>query len=102
MAAGQNRLNLVGTPCPLNFVRIKAALDRAQPGVPLAALVDTGPVGRDLADSLRMGGYDVLRVEEHGDALLLTVRKRKLVSARPVPRRKDTPCARKARRRSGR
>ncbi len=102
MAAEQNTLDLVGTPCPLNFVRIKAALDRTAPGVPLAALVEVGPVGLDLAESLRMAGYDVLAVEEHGDSLLLTAGRRKVVSARPVPRRKDTPCARKARRRRGR
>ena len=102
MAEGQNTLNLVGTPCPMNFVQIKAVLDRTAAGVPLAVLVDTGPVGQDLAESLRMGGYDVLRVEERGDSLLLTVRKRKVVSARMVPRRKDTPCAKKARRRRGR
>ena len=102
MSAGPSTLNLVGTPCPINFVRIKAALDHTTPGVPLAALVEAGPVGLDLAESLRMAGYDVLAVEERGDSLLLTASRRKLVSARPVPRRKDTPCARKARRRRGR
>jgi TusA-related sulfurtransferase len=102
MAAASNTMNLVGTPCPMNFVQIKAALDRSEPGVPLAALVDTGPVGQDLADSLRMGGYDVLTVEEQGNALLLTVRKRKVFTARPISRRNDTPCAKKARGRRGR
>ncbi len=102
MATSGNTLNLVGTPCPMNFVQIKAALDRAEPGVPMAALVDSGPVGQDLADSLRMGGYDVLTVEDRGNALLLTVRKRKVLKARPVSRRNDTPCAKKARGRRGR
>jgi TusA-related sulfurtransferase len=97
MAAGGNTLNLVGTPCPMNFVQIKATLDRSEPGVPLDALVDSGPVGQDLADSLRMGGYDVLNVEEKGNALMLTVRKRKVLKARPVSRRNDTPCEKKAR-----
>ena len=91
-------LNLVGTPCPMNFVQIKAALDRSEPGTPLDALVDGGPVGQDLADSLRMGGYDILAVEDRGNALLVTVRKRKVISARPSSRREDTPCHKSARR----
>ncbi len=102
MAEAMYTLNLVGTPCPMNFVQIKAALDRSEPGVPLSALVDSGPVGQDLTESIRMGGYDVLTVEEHGNSLLLTVRKRKVLEARPVSRRNDTPCAKKARGRRGR
>jgi len=92
-------LNLVGTPCPMNFVQIKAALDRSEPGDPLQALVDGGSVGRDLSDSLRMGGYDILAVEDRGNALLVTVRKRPVISVRPSSRRDDTPCHKSARRR---
>lgn len=96
---GDGTLNLVGTPCPMNFVQIKAALDRSEPGTPLAALVDSGPVGKDLTDSLRMGGYDILAVEDRGNSLLVTVRKRKIVSARPSSRRDKSPCHKAARRR---
>ncbi|MBW7998127.1 MAG: sulfurtransferase TusA family protein [Candidatus Glassbacteria bacterium] len=99
MAAADDTLNLVGTPCPMNFVQIKTVLDRSEPGRPLAVLVDSGPVGQDLADSLRMGGYDILAIEERGNSLLVTVRKRKIISARPVSRRDDTPCHKSARRR---
>jgi TusA-related sulfurtransferase len=92
-------LNLVGTPCPMNFVQIKSALDRAEPGAPLDALVDAGPIGTDLTDSLRMGGYDILAVEDRGNELLLTVRKRRIVSTRPSSRRsKELPCQKPSRR----
>jgi len=56
-------------------------------------------VGRDLSDSLRMGGYDILAVEDRGNALLVTVRKRPVISVRPSSRRDDTPCHKSARRR---
>ena len=91
-------LNLVGTPCPMNFVEIKTALERAEPGASLDALVDGGPVGADLADSLKINGFDILSIAERGASLLLTVRKRQIVSVRISPRRKETPCHKSARR----
>jgi len=74
-------LNLVGTPCPLNFVTIKTTLDRLDPGVRVRVRLDPDPVGSDVAASLRDNGYDVLSVSVEAEAYVAVVRRRPLVSA---------------------
>ncbi|MCE5270390.1 sulfurtransferase TusA family protein [bacterium] len=51
------RIDLRGEACPMNFVRIKLALDRLAPGKLLLARVDPGPVAADLERSLTAQGY---------------------------------------------
>ena len=69
-------LNLVGTPCPMNFVMIKTTLDRMPAGELLQVSLDQSPVGLDVAGSLRDNGYDVVSIEERPDRTVVQVRKR--------------------------
>ncbi|MBW7997036.1 MAG: sulfurtransferase TusA family protein [Candidatus Glassbacteria bacterium] len=62
--AGQT-LDLRGTPCPMNFVRIKLELDRLGAGKDLAVTADGGDTGRDILRSLREQGFVVRNVREH-------------------------------------
>ena len=65
------RLDLRGAACPMNFVRIKIALDSLEEGAMLEAAVDPAPVSLEVERSLREQGYNVRsRVEEQGRALI--------------------------------
>ncbi len=63
-ATGKHRLDLRGTPCPLNFVRIKLELDRLGEGNGLAVTADGGDTGRDIMRSLRAQGFTVKDIVE--------------------------------------
>ena len=56
------KLNLIGTGCPMNFVLIKTTLDRMPAGELLQVFPDKAPKGPDVAESLAAGGYDVLSI----------------------------------------
>ena len=65
------RLDLRGTACPMNFVRIKIAMDDLEPKTVLEAVVDPAPVSLEVERSLREQGYNVLdRVEGQGQSLI--------------------------------
>lgn len=59
----EDRLDLRGTPCPLNFVRTKLKLERMPPGARLEVWLDAGEPVEQVPDSLRMEGYVVEQVE---------------------------------------
>lgn len=69
-------LNLIGTGCPMNFVLIKATLDRMPPGELLQVFLDPAPLLPDVAENLVAGGYDVLSIGKKNEATELVVRKR--------------------------
>lgn len=63
------RIDLRGQVCPMNFVRIKLALDSLGPGNLLLARIDPGLVAADLERSLTVQGYRVhYRRESAGSA----------------------------------
>ena len=64
---GENFLDLSGVACPMNFVRIKIALDRMPAGTYLRVRVDSGPTLREVRKSLREQGYEVSDCIENGD-----------------------------------
>ncbi|MCS5700923.1 sulfurtransferase TusA family protein [Cyanobium sp. FGCU-52] len=73
------RLDLRGTPCPLNYVRSRLALERLAPGQLLQVDLDAGEPERMVAEGLRGEGHEVavepLVPEEGEPAVRLRVRR---------------------------
>lgn len=80
-ASGQPtlQLDLRGTPCPLNFIRAKLALEQLPAGAVLQVDLDAGEPEQMVAEGLRQAGHAVrclphpqapatvrLRIEPHG------------------------------------
>ena len=70
-------LDLRGTPCPLNYIRTKLALEQLEPGAWLQVDLDAGEPEQMVASGLRGEGHAVeveplppdavrLRVQRHG------------------------------------
>jgi TusA-related sulfurtransferase len=53
------QLDLRGTPCPLNFIRSKLALERIDPGAWLQVDLDAGEPEQLVASGLREAGHRV-------------------------------------------
>ena len=53
------RLDLRGTPCPLNFIRTKLALEHLEPGAWLQVDLDAGEPEQMVAGGLRAAGHYV-------------------------------------------
>ena len=73
------RLDLRGTPCPLNYVRSRLALESLGPGDLLQVDLDAGEPERMVAEGLRGEGHEVavepLLPEEGEPAVRLRVRR---------------------------
>ncbi len=72
--AADGRLDLRGTPCPINFVRTKLQLDKMAPGALLEVWLDAGEPVEQVPDSLTMEGYGIEHLEDCGDYFVLCVR----------------------------
>ena len=72
-------LDLRGTPCPLNFIRSKLALEKLDPGQWLQVDLDAGEPERLVAAGLREAGHRVelesLVATADGDAVRLLIRR---------------------------
>lgn len=68
------RLDLRGTPCPLNFVRTRLKLEQLPPGTLLDVWLDGGEPIQQVPDSLRQQGYEILQIQPQQDYFVLTVR----------------------------
>ena len=68
-------LDLRGTPCPLNYVRARLALEKVPEGGHLLLDLDAGEPEQMVAEGLRGDGHDVERIEV-GDAGAAEVRLR--------------------------
>jgi TusA-related sulfurtransferase len=68
------KIDLRGTPCPLNFVRTKLKLQQMQPGQLLEVWLDPGEPIEQVPDSLIMSGYRIERLEDKTDFFVLQVR----------------------------
>ncbi|MFM2173180.1 MAG: hypothetical protein RLZZ54_1107 [Cyanobacteriota bacterium] len=53
------QLDLRGTPCPLNFIRSKLALEKVDPGAWLQVDLDPGEPEQLVASGLREAGHRV-------------------------------------------
>jgi TusA-related sulfurtransferase len=54
------QLDLRGTPCPLNFIRSKLALEKLEPGALLRVELDAGEPEQMVAEGLRGAGHQVV------------------------------------------
>ena len=66
-------LDLRGTPCPVNFIRCKLALETMQPGDHLSVQLDRGEPEAMVLPGLRDAGHRVDIPEETPDWVLLQV-----------------------------
>jgi len=66
-------LDLRGTPCPVNFIRCKLALETMQPGDQLSVQMDRGEPEAMVLPGLRDAGHHVDVMEETPDWVLLSV-----------------------------
>ncbi len=69
------KLDLRGTPCPINFVRTKLKLDQMRPGSLLEVWLDSGEPIEQVPDSLKMEGYGIEQIEDHSSYFALKVRR---------------------------
>ena len=56
-------LDLRGTPCPLNFIRSRLALEALEPGAWLQLDLDGGEPEQTVAEGLRQAGHRVQRLD---------------------------------------
>lgn len=70
------QIDLRGTPCPMNFVRIKLELDRLPHGAVLQVTADGGDTGRDILRSLEQQGFPVADIRDDNDSLSFQVSRR--------------------------
>lgn len=69
------KMDLRGTPCPLNFVRTKLRLEQMQPGSLLEVWLDGGEPIEQVPDSLKMEGYIIEAIENRSEFFALQVRR---------------------------
>ena len=68
-------LDLRGTPCPLNYIRSKLALEKLEPGAWLQVDLDAGEPEQLVAAGLRGDGHRVELEALSADAVRLRVRR---------------------------
>lgn len=61
------QLDLRGTPCPLNFIRTKLALQQMATEELLEVWLDGGEPAEQVPESLRAEGYSIQALEEAND-----------------------------------
>ncbi|MFM7314909.1 MAG: sulfurtransferase TusA family protein [Cyanobium sp.] len=66
-------LDLRGTPCPLNYIRTRLALETLPAGLALEVWLDRGEPERLVAEGLRHEGHAVTLDSLDADAVRLTV-----------------------------
>ena len=69
------RLDLRGTPCPINFVRTKLKLESMAPGTLLEVWLDGGEPIEQVPDSLKMEGYPIEQVTECDGFYAVSIRR---------------------------
>jgi len=68
------RLDLRGTPCPLNYIRTRLALEQLPAGSQLEVWLDRGEPERMVSEGLRQEGHAVSLTPLEPDAVRLCVR----------------------------
>jgi TusA-related sulfurtransferase len=69
------KLDLRGTPCPINFVRTKLRLEQMPDGSLLEVWLDGGEPIEQVPDSLTMAGYQVEKITDCSGYFSLLVRR---------------------------
>lgn len=68
------KMDLRGTPCPLNFVRTKLRLQQMAPGTLLEVWLDPGEPIEQVPDSLIVAGYQIEQIQDCTSYFVLKVR----------------------------
>jgi TusA-related sulfurtransferase len=68
------RIDLRGTPCPINFVKTKLCLEKMMPGEILEVWLDPGEPIEQVPDSLVMEGYKIEEINNNSEYFVLKVR----------------------------
>lgn len=68
------KMDLRGTPCPINFVKTKLCLEKMIPGEILEVWLDPGEPIEQVPDSLIMEGYQIEEIQNHSEYFVLRVR----------------------------
>ncbi|GAB4353868.1 MAG: sulfurtransferase TusA family protein [Candidatus Abyssubacteria bacterium] len=63
----EEKLNLKGVMCPLNFVKIKLKLEEMSEGQRLEVIVDDGEPMRNVPRSVKEEGHRILKAEKLAD-----------------------------------
>ncbi len=71
----KKELDLRGTPCPLNFVKAKLALEELDEGELLEITIDDGDPVRNVPRSVKDEGHQILKVEKVEEAFKLLIKK---------------------------
>ena len=69
------KLDLRGTPCPINFVRTKMKLEQMNSGDLLEVWLDAGEPIEQVPDSLKMAGYTIEQIIDCQEHFLLQIRR---------------------------
>ncbi|MBF2056283.1 MAG: sulfurtransferase TusA family protein [Cyanobacterium sp. T60_A2020_053] len=67
------KLDLRGTPCPLNFIRSKLQLEKMSSGETLEIWLDSGEPIEQVPNSLKMEGYKMESITPMDDYFSLLV-----------------------------
>jgi len=70
-----DQLDLRGTPCPLNFIRSKLALEKLDPGAWLQVELDAGEPEQMVASGLREAGHRVEAKAGEGGGVRLLIQR---------------------------
>ena len=68
-------LNLSGVSCPMNFVKVKLALEELSRGDLLEVVLDAGEPIVNVSRSLKEEGHKVVKVEPQGESFRVVVEK---------------------------
>lgn len=69
------RLNLRGIACPMNYVKTKLKLEEMQPGQILEVVVDDGEAIQNVPRSVKEEGHQIIKVEKLDGAFKLLIKK---------------------------
>ncbi|MCH2227806.1 MAG: sulfurtransferase TusA family protein [Candidatus Caenarcaniphilales bacterium] len=64
-------MDLRGTACPINFVRIKIALDAAPEETIIKAIIDDGEAYESVPQSIREEGHEIISLESYEESFWL-------------------------------
>jgi len=69
------KLDLRGVACPLNFVKTKLKLEEMQSGQVLEVIIDDGEAVRNVPRSVKEEGHQIIKVEKLDNAFKLLIKK---------------------------
>lgn len=69
------KLDLIGVICPINFVKTKLKLEEMESGQILELILDDGEPMRNVPRSIKEDGHKIIKVENLGKAYRLLIEK---------------------------